>query len=78
MEEECNGDLASIDNLLRGNNSNILVLLYRKQTTQTNFVNIIPSHSLTKEDARVMLVLKRKLICAENSQQSRLASGSTI
>ena len=65
MEEESNGELAFLDTLLKRNNGEISVLVYRKPTHTDQYLH---KDNLHKENARIKQVLK------ENGYQESIIS----
>ena len=59
MEEESNGELAFLDTLLKRNNGEISVLVYRKPTHTDQYLHYISHHQINCKERVVSSLLNR-------------------
>ena len=59
MEEESNGELAFLDTLLKRNNGEISVLVYRKPTHTDQYLHYSPHHQTSCKESFVSSLFNR-------------------
>ena len=71
MEEESNGELAFLDTLLKLNNGEISVLVYRKPTHTDQYLHYSPHHQTSCKKSVVSSLFNREFSIIANKDELR-------
>ena len=71
MEEESNGELAFLDTLLKGNNGNISVLVYRKSTHTDQYLHCSSHHPKSCKERIVSSLFNRPYSIITNKDERK-------
>ena len=71
MEEESNGELAFLDTLLKLNNGEIFVLVYRKPTHTDQYLHYSSHHQTSCKESVVSSLFNREFSIIANKDELR-------